>query len=231
MSVPTSDGNPDSGPRPPGWVTKVTTSPARITDDLVVAGTFSRVVAYGLDTFLLGGVGIAFTGAFGLFDADADPTVALAVGAVLIGIELLYFVGLWSSGLQASLGMRLLRLRIVSAGDAGRLTLNDAVLRWLALSGAFSILALVPGLGRTFATASLVWVVLLLYSTRMHPLNQGFHDRWARSIVVQPAPGGSGAAVIGCFGLVFLAFAITLGLLAIAGPEFEEILLPAGTSI
>ncbi len=231
MTVPTSDGNPDSGPQRQGWVTNVPNSPARITGDLVIAGVFSRVVAYSLDTFLLGGVGIAFTGAFGLFDADADLTIALAVGAVLIAIELLYFVGLWTSGLQASLGMRLLRLRVVSAGDAGRLTLNDAVLRWLALSGAFSILSLVPSLGPTFATVSLVWVVLLLYSTRMHPLNQGFHDRWARSIVVQPSPGGSGAAVIGCFGLMFMAVAITLVLLAIAGPQFDELLSPVGDSI
>ncbi len=102
--------------------------------------------------------------------------------------------------------------------------------RWLALSGAFGILSLVPSLGPTFATVSLVWLVLLLYSTGMHPLNQGFHDRWARSMVVQPAPGGSGAAVIGCFGLILLTAAMTLALLAIAGPQLDQF-LPAQQSI
>lgn len=229
--MPTPSGNRDIETPQPGWVTETPTPPVHITNGLVVAGVFARVVAYGLDTFLLTGVSIAFFGVFGLFAADADPTVALAVGAVLVGIELVYFVVLWTSGLQASLGMRLLRLRVVSAGSAGRISLNDAVLRWLALSGAFGILSLVPSLGPTFATVSLVWVVLLLYSTRMHPLNQGFHDRWARSIVAQPAPGGSGAAVVGCFGLIFLTLAMMVVLAAIAGPQLEQYLPPVQQSI
>ena len=61
----------------------------------------------------------------------------------------LYFVGLWTSGLHATLGMRLLRLRLLNAATAGTLPFNDALLRWIALSGAIAILALVPRVDRT----------------------------------------------------------------------------------
>ena len=82
----------------------------------------------------------------GLYDAGRDATMAFIVGAILVLVDLLYFIGLWTSGLQATLGMRLLRLRVLDAGSAGTLPLNDALLRWIGLTGAIGILGLVPGL-------------------------------------------------------------------------------------
>ena len=128
--------------------------------------------------------------------------------------------------------MRLLRLRILGAATAGMLSINDAVLRWLALSGAVSILTLVPGIGPSIALLSVAWVLVLLISTGTNSLHQGLHDRWARSVVVQPAPGGSGAAVVTCLVLVVL-FGVVLPLiaLALAGDQLQEILSQIGNSI
>ena len=42
--------------------------------------------------------------------------------------------------------MRLLRLRVLNAATAGTLPFNDALLRWLGLTGAIGILGLVPGI-------------------------------------------------------------------------------------
>ena len=49
-------------------------------------------------------------------------------------------------------------------------------------------------------------MLILLITTATDPLHQGLHDRWARSVVVQPAPGGSGAAVVTCLVMVVLLF-------------------------
>ncbi len=86
-----------------------------VTEGLVIAGTFTRVVAYVADLLLLGAIGLIVDGALGLFEVGRDANVALLVGGVLVGVDFLYFVGLWTSGLQATLGMRMLRLRVVAA--------------------------------------------------------------------------------------------------------------------
>ena len=73
------------------------------------------------------------------------------------------------------------------------LPFNDALPRWLALSG-----AIVDPRRSSRASAGTsgwsgaVWLLVLLITTATNPLHQGLHDRWARSVVVQPAPGGSG---------------------------------------
>ena len=203
-----------------------------VTEGLVIAGTFTRLVAYAADLLFLGAIGVAIEGTLGLFDAGRDENLALIVSGILVGIDFLYFVGLWSSGLQATLGMRMLRLKILAASSAATLSPNDAVLRWLALSGAVAILTLVPGVSGFIGLLSLVWLVVLLGTTAMHPLHQGLHDRWARSVVVQPAPGGSGAAFATCLIMVVLVvLVLPLLALALAGDQVVQLLSQIGTSI
>ena len=55
---------------------------------------------------------------------------------LFVGVDFLYFVGLWTSGWHGTLGMRLMRLRVLGAANATTLSFNDALLRWIALSGA-----------------------------------------------------------------------------------------------
>jgi uncharacterized RDD family membrane protein YckC len=168
----------------------------------------------------------------GVYDPDPDPVVTFGVGAVLVLVGLLYFVGLWTSGLQGTIGMRILKLRILNSVTAGTLPLNDALLRWIALSGAIGILALVPGLEAYIGLLSLIWVLLLLITTATNPLHQGLHDRWARSVVVQPAPGGLGLAFATCLVLI-LVFGILLPVagLALYGDRLREILIEIGNSV
>ena len=201
-------------------------------EGVVIARVFPRVVAYFVDMLLLGALGVAAGAALGRYDANPDPIVRFGVGAVLVLVDLLYFVGLWTSGLQGTLGMRLLKLRILNSVTAGTLPLNDALLRWIALSGAVGILALVPGIEAYIGLISAVWVLILLISTATNPLRQGLHDRWARSVVVQPAPGGSGLAVATCLILV-VVFGVLLPLagVAIFGDQIREILVEIGNSV
>jgi uncharacterized RDD family membrane protein YckC len=233
---PVGPAGAQAGPPPNAplvaWAAPTGPAAVPVTEGFVIAGTFSRLVAYSADLLFLGAIGVAVNGALGLFETGRDGTLALIVAGVLIAVDFLYFVGLWTSGFQATLGMRMLRLRILGANTASTLSVNDGLLRWLALSGAVGILTLVPGLSGFLGLLSLVWLVVLLGTTALNPLHQGLHDRWARSVVVQPAPGGSGAAFATCLILVVFVF-ILLPILALllAGDQVAHLLSQIGQSI
>jgi uncharacterized RDD family membrane protein YckC len=196
---------------------------------LVIAGVFTRVVAYVIDVALLGTAGIAVGLLLGVYDQASNVSVAWTVSLVFIGVEAIYFVGLWRSGGQGTIGMRLLGLRLVRAADATTVAFDAAVIRWFALSGAVSIFALAGSgnLGLLWP----VWLIILLFTTAADRLHRGLHDRWARSVVVQPAPGGSGAAVVGCLVLAGLALVVPVVILVVASERLQEILIEVGNSI
>jgi len=228
-------GTPADGPVVP-WSAPAAPVPMTVVggavEGVVIARVFPRLVAYVVDLLLLGALGRALGAVLGVYDPNPDPVVTFGLGAVLVLVGLLYFVGLWTSGLQGTIGMRLLKLRILNSVTAGTLPLNDALLRWIALSGAVGILALVPGLQAYVGLIGLIWVLTLLVTTATNPLRQGLHDRWARSVVVQPAPGGLGLAVATCLGLI-LVFGILLPIagLALYGDRIQDILVEIGNSV
>lgn len=230
--VPLGAQDPAPGAPLVAWAGPTGPAAVPVTEGLVIAGTFARLVAYCVDLLFLGAIGIAVDGSLGLFDAGRDENLALIVSGILVGLDFLYFVGLWSSGVHATLGMRMLRLQVLGASSAATLSPNDAVLRWLALSGAVAILTLVPGVSGFIGLLSFIWLVVLLGTTAMHPLHQGLHDRWARSVVVQPAPGGSGAAFATCLIMIVLVIVVLpLAALAMAGDQVADILSQIGNSI
>jgi uncharacterized RDD family membrane protein YckC len=213
------------------WAPPAAAAPAaRIGEGLVIAGVFSRLVAFAIDGALIAAISISVTAAAGLYDPERDPTIALAVGLVLLALDGLYFVGLWRSGWHATLGMRLIGLRLLSAADATTLSLDRALIRWFALTGALQLVALIPALAG-LVILWLVWELVLLVTTATDRLHQGIHDRLAGSVVVQPAPGGSGAAVVGCLVLLFIALALPFVALALSGDALREILSRVGESI
>jgi uncharacterized RDD family membrane protein YckC len=228
-------GTPADGPVVPWSAPAAPVAAAAVggaVDGVVIARTFPRVVAYFVDSLILGTIGVALSALLGLYDSDPDPVAIFGVAAVLVLVDLLYFIGLWTSGLQATLGMRLLKLRVLDAVTAGTLPLNDALLRWIALSGAVGILGLVPGLRAYIGPLGAIWVLILLVSTATNPLRQGLHDRWARSVVVQPAPGGSGLAVVTCLVLlVLIGVVLPIAGFAIYGDQIRDILVEIGNSV
>ena len=236
-AAPVGWAGPDQPPAAPpdgpvvAWAPPVAAAPAaRIGEGLVIAGTISRLVAFAIDGALLGAISIAATAATGLYDPGRDPSIAFGVALVLLVLDGVYFVGLWRSGWQATLGMRLIRLRLLSAADATTLSLDRAVIRWFVLTGALQVIALIPALA-ALAVLFLIWELVLLLTTATDRLHQGLHDRLAGSVVVQPAPGGSGAAVVGCLVLLFLAFALPFVALALSGDALRDILSRVGESI
>jgi uncharacterized RDD family membrane protein YckC len=230
-----SGNQPADGPVVP-WsapVAAAVAAPVASTaEGVVIARVFPRVVAYCVDVILLTALGFAVSVPLGLDDPASDRTLAFIVGVVLLVVDLVYFIGLWTSRLQATLGMRLLRLRVLDASTAGTLRPNDALLRWIGLAGAIGILGLVPGLESSIGLIGAIWLVVLLVSTGTDRLHQGLHDRWARSVVVQPAPGSSSLAIATCLILV-IGFGIVLPLvgLALYGDQLRDLIIEIGNSI
>jgi hypothetical protein len=117
--------------------------------------------------------------------------------------------------------MRLLKLQVGNAFDGRRLTVEQALSRWFVLGDLIALLYLSPALGGLGSLISLALTVILLVTTIASPTKQGLHDRFARSVVVEPAGIGSGG-VVGCLILIVLVVVIlpvlaVIGLLALGG--------------
>ena len=138
------------------------------------AGFWIRFVAFFIDGiiiavpfFILFGILTAASGGF--INADGTANAAASSGSSLLSLvgtvaEIVYLVYFWSRG--ATLGMRLLGLRVIDANTGGTLTLGKAALRYVG----FTVSALVCYIG-------LIWAA---FDSR----KQGWHDKIASTLVV-----------------------------------------------
>lgn len=159
-----------------------------------LGGRRRRVVAYLIDALLLLIAFLAVRIAFGPpLDQTLDPGVSLAYSAVSVGSMLAYQVGLWTGG-RATVGMRLLGLRVVSAEDGGPVGVGSALRRWVVLEGVTQLLsvvsllavALASGTADTIISLLIVgWPILLLATTTADERRQGLHDKIGRTYVVR----------------------------------------------
>ena len=121
---------------------------------------------------------------------DRDIVLVDAVLSTLLGA--LYFAGSWARR-AATPGQRLLGLRVVRAGDGGRVGPRAAVARWLLLAAPLGIASLLTTAVVTGAAEALVdvgllvWYLLLLVTTARSPTARGLHDRWAGTVVTRAA--------------------------------------------
>jgi uncharacterized RDD family membrane protein YckC len=205
--------------------------PSAVGEGLVIAGTFSRLVAYAIDVLLLFVVAFAIEYAVGYYRADTAPLLAFVVALAVLLLGGAYFILFWRSGWHATIGMRLMGIRVLGSVNGATLGLDSAIIRWLALAGIVQATQLIPGATSFIGLIAFVWLVVLLVTTVMDPLHQGLHDRWAGSVVVQPAPGGSGAAVVGCIALVTLVVVVPFVIALLVSDTVREILSRVGQSI
>ncbi len=230
---PAASGAAPSGPEV-AWAPPAATAAVSMGEGWVIAGVFSRLVAYFIDYALLAIASLVIFWTLGRFrggsltDAFVPTTGWLVASVVFLLVDAIYFVAFWRSPWQATIGMRLIKVRVLRSVDGGTLSMNSAVTRWFGLSGLPQLLGYIPFLG---SFISLIWEIILLITSASHPLRQGLHDRWAGSVVVQPAPGGSGAAIIGCLLLIAIPIILLIVLLFMLGPQIRDILSQVGDSI
>lgn len=209
----------------------VAAAPSAVGEGLVIAGTFTRLVAFAIDGLLLFLISFLLGYVVGYYQRDASPTTAYIVNIASIVIGAAYYVVLWRSGWHATLGMRLMRIQVLGAINGATLGLDQAVIRWLALIGIVQAALLIPVAPSLVGFVAFIWLVLLLVTTATNRLHQGVHDRWAGSVVVQPAPGGSGAAIIGCLVLLAIFLVVPFAMAVVLSDAVRDILSQVGQSI
>lgn len=196
--------------------------------------TLDRVMAYLLDGFIIAIPVIVLTVILGGTAAGSLRAggVSLVAGIIALGIHLLYFVAFWTGGARATPGMRLMKLQIGDARNGETLTVQQGLVRWLALGGVFQLIDLVPVLAVLGVLLTLIWEVVLLATTASSPTKQGLHDRIANSALVQPA--GAQTPATACLLIVvalFVIWMVGVVLLIFLGTQVSSILSAVGTSV
>jgi uncharacterized RDD family membrane protein YckC len=167
----------------------------------VYADVPNRAIAYIIDAILVGIVAAivgAILGGIGLSTGSFTPgtlnfsvnVVGLVVSAIVgAAISAAYFVYTWTS-MRGTVGMKALGMQIGNAGDGKTLTMDQATRRWLVIA-APSILAQVlivlPAIGALLGLLAFGWFIYLLWTTYSSPTKQGYHDKFANTMVVKAA--------------------------------------------
>jgi uncharacterized RDD family membrane protein YckC len=206
-------------------------------EGLVFAGVGPRLVAWFIDGIVLAVPVLLLASALvAILDLDLrddGALVGLLYAILLVVLESLYFIYFWTSARRATPGMRAFGLQIGTAPDGSTLTVQQAVIRILALAYPIGILAYVPGLSG-LASLLFLWYIVLLVSTAISPTKQGIHDRVARSAIVQPADRPSNTVAMACLvivvGLVVISLVSIVALIFLGG-QIEGILEEVGRSI
>jgi uncharacterized RDD family membrane protein YckC len=183
---------PTAPPRsqPPSWAANLTsTTPVPGPAGFVYADVPNRIIAYIIDVIVLAIVfAIVSLVLVGILKASA--TTYVIVTAINLVISIGYWVFSWSTR-RMTVGMQLLGLQIGSETDGSTITTNQAIVRW-AFLGVPGLLASVAsywsdGLGALLSLIGFIWLIALLVSIAQSPTKQGYHDRYAKTVMVKAA--------------------------------------------
>jgi len=198
--------------------------------------TLDRVMAYWLDSILIGVPTLILTvvlvGGAGTQGLGRVEGAAVVAGVITAGANLIYFVAFWTGSAGATPAMRLMKLQMGDAGTGATPTVPQGMLRWLALGGIFSVVAILPAVAGLASGLQAIWILLLLVTTATSPTKQGLHDRIAKTALVQPA-GAQTPARTCLFMLVALMVIWVVGIVALIflGGQVSRILSTVGSSI
>ncbi len=211
---------------------------------LSFADTTSRVVAFIIDSFLVGITGSIIAAVLGYgrtstFQSGTTSGATVSVqGAAFalpfVGLGFLYFVFFWSGGRRATLGQRIFNLQVGNAFDGQPLTLTQAVKRWLGLGLFLGLFAVTPALYGWASLAQFVWVIALFVTTWRSPTKQGLHDRFANTAMVRPSNQSSSGLLTACLIIVvvvLLLFVVSIVALIFLGSQVSDILSKVGDSV
>lgn len=137
--------------------------------------------------WLFGGL-VSEPGALDSGGGELDIAAFVLVLVLQLAISFAYFGSLWTLR-GATLGMRLLGLRIGDESEGRSITWRQSAIRWLSLgipSLLVSLAVYVPNIiGLILASLGVAWLLLLLYTMAQSPTKQGLHDRYAHTILVR----------------------------------------------
>jgi uncharacterized RDD family membrane protein YckC len=167
---------------------------------VALADTPNRFIAALIDFIILGIVGfivnMVSTGILGdnlsvlglVVSTAKVPSLisSLITVVVMLAISGGYFVYMWSRMGGATIGMRALKLTVRDATSGGAITQQQAINRWLLLGAPFAIEYFYGwGIGFVIAIVVLVWYIYLIITIAQSPGRQGFHDKYANTVVAK----------------------------------------------
>jgi uncharacterized RDD family membrane protein YckC len=197
--------------------------------------TIDRVMAYLIDGLIIGiptAITAAIISRLEVSGSGGLGGASLVATIITVGVDLLYFVAFWTGGDGATPGMRLMKLRIANAATGAILTVQQGLVRWLALGGVLQLLAFVQPVAPLAGLLDVVWALILLATTATSPTKQGIHDRIASSALVQPLNARTPAMT--CLVIVialFVLWVVAVGALVFLGGQVSMILSNVGDSI
>jgi uncharacterized RDD family membrane protein YckC len=212
-SVPPGPGPAAPPPPASAWTSSITsTAPTPGPAGLFYADVPNRIFAYIIDAIILAIVNFvisiilfAIVGNPTTVTTVQDPNALLGVridtstniissllyAIVALAVSAGYFIYTWTAPtMRGTVGMRALGMQVGNAADGATLTRDQAVRRWLALGGIFALVQALnplPLLGILLGLVSLVYVIFLLVTTAQSPTKQGWHDKFAGTIVAKAA--------------------------------------------
>jgi uncharacterized RDD family membrane protein YckC len=199
---------PPGGGQPPAgagsqWMSNITTSgtiagPA----GTALADIPNRLIAILIDGILLGIVGAIvnaiitpilgerlFGGLLGFEVVVPSLLSSIVVVAIVAAVSAGYFIYMWTRMDGATVGMRVLKLRLADASSGGPVSQQQAINRWLMLGLpiALSQFFYWGVIGLLVSLAVLGWYIYLLMTTAQSPTRQGYHDKYAGTVVTKLA--------------------------------------------
>ena len=85
-----------------------------------------------------------------------------------------------------TIGDRLFKLSVRDVATGGVISQNQAIYRWGALAWP-NIAYFLPFFGFLISLAGLAWYIFLLVTTAQDPIRQGWHDKFAKTVVAKLA--------------------------------------------
>jgi uncharacterized RDD family membrane protein YckC len=183
---------------------------SNITDRNTIAGPAGtalgsvgeRIVALIIDQIILGIVGFVLISILGNIFSETtvvqnpflgpievktpSPLGNLITVLLLLGISAGYYIYQWTRMNGQTIGMRLFKLSVRDHDTGGVISQNQAIYRWGALAWP-NIAYFLPFVGWLVSLLGLAWYIFLLVTTAQDPQRQGWHDKFAKTVVAKLA--------------------------------------------
>ena len=167
---------------------------------LALADIPDRVIAFIIDAIILGIVGYIlgiittsilgdnFLGVFGVGGFKVPSLLSTIVAVALLAvISAGYFIYMWTRMGGATVGQKVMKLRVVDSMTGGPMSQGQAINRWLTIGLPLALYQFYAWsiIGWLIWLASLGFLIYLLITTAQSPSRQGFHDTYAKTVVAK----------------------------------------------
>jgi len=199
-AAPPPPGGGPMGGGTPSWTSNITASgtiPGPM--GMALSDIPNRIIASVIDFIILGIVGFIvgaiihpilgediFGGILGVSVKVPSLLSSIVVVAIMLAVSAGYFIYMWTRMFGSTVGMRVVKLRVVDATSGTPIIQKQAINRWLMLGAPWALTFFYSwSIGWIITLGALAWYVYLLVTTAQSPTRQGAHDKYANTVVTK----------------------------------------------